>query len=194
MLVSTLVVILESASAVVVFALLVFWLIPNYRLDLFRQEVFCVRDELFDYARAGNISFRHPAYTLLRQSANGFIRYAHCLTFYRIVMTGAIWRVAGRTPELIWTKKWEQALDSLDDKTKADLVRYHERLSMLIVKRLVWGSPFLIAALFVTAVVTLCTVGLTSIHGALRTSARGAVDRVIDTRLLEEEAADAAKA
>jgi hypothetical protein len=190
--ISTLVVILESASALVVFALLVFWLIPSYRLDRFRQEVFCVRDELFDYARAGNIGFNHPAYRLLRQSANGFIRYAHHLTFYRVVTTVIVQRIMGHTPELVWTQKWTHALDSLDEKTKADLIQYHERLAILIADRLVLGSPVLMAVLFITGVMTLFEAGITSAHGALRTSAQGAVASVIDTRLLEEEAAKAA--
>lgn len=191
---ATLVGILESLSALLVFAILVFWLIPNYRLDLFRQETFCVRDELFDYARAGNISFSHPAYRLLRQSANGFIRYAHRLTFYRVIMTVIIWRAVGHTPELVWTKQWEKALTSLDDRVKADMVRYHERLFMLVTKRLVLGSPLLIALLIVTAIVMLCKVGLMSIREALKASAKKAVDSVIDTRLLEEEAAETARA
>ena len=192
--IATLVVILESTSALVVFALLVFWLIPNYRLDLFRQQVFCVRDELFDYARAGNISFKHPAYRLLRQSANGFIRYAHRLTFYRIVTTIIVWKIIGHTPELVWTNQWDKALTSLDEKTKSDLIRYHERLFMLIIKRLVLGSPLLIALLVVTAITTSFKVGLTSIREAFKASAKTAVAAVIDTRLLEEEATEIAKA
>jgi hypothetical protein len=188
----TLVVVLESLFGLGVFALLALRLIPGYRLDLFRQQVFCVRDDLFDYARAGNIAFSHPAYRLLRQSANGFIRYGHRLTFYRVVTTIIVGRIMGDTPKLIWTQKWTRAVDSLDADTKADLNRFHERLLMLIVKRLVSGSPFLIGVLFMMAFTTLCSAGIKSAREALKTSARGAVTRVIDTRLLEEEAARAA--
>jgi len=28
----------------------VYWLLPTYRVDSFRQKMFCVRDELFDFA------------------------------------------------------------------------------------------------------------------------------------------------
>ena len=139
----------ESACALLVFSLLVFWLIPSYRLDLFRQEVFSVRDELFDYAKSGNIDFSHPAYRLLRQSFNGFIRYAHRLTFYRVVLTMLIWKIMGREPELIWTKRWTDAVASLDEKTRADLMRFHERLTFLIVRRLVYG--FSVSALRIIA-------------------------------------------
>jgi len=149
---------------------------------------------VFESARAGNISFKHPAYRLLRQSANGFIRYAHRLTFYRIVTTIIVWKIIGHTPELVWTNQWDKALTSLDEKTKSDLIRYHERLFMLIIKRLVLGSPLLIALLVVTAITTSFKVGLTSIREAFKASAKTAVAAVIDTRLLEEEATEIAKA
>src|ERR1700686_4706562 len=96
---ATLITILESVSALIVFALLYFWLVPSLRLDLFRQQLFEVRDELFDYARSGNISFQHPAYRLLRRSANGFIRYAHRLTFFRVAMTVLVWKIFQEHPE-----------------------------------------------------------------------------------------------
>jgi hypothetical protein len=43
-------------------------------LDRFRQDVFGLRDELWDFAASGQISFDDPAYRLLRQLMNGFIR------------------------------------------------------------------------------------------------------------------------
>jgi hypothetical protein len=192
--INTVVLFVESTSALVVFALLVFWLIPNYRLDLFRQEVFAVRDELFDYARAGNISFADPAYRLLRQSFNGFIRYAHRLTFYKVVMTMIVWKVVGREPELVWTRRWTDAIASLDEKTRADLLKFHERLVFLIVRRLVFGSPALLMALSLTAIVMLCKAGVLSIKAAFKKSAEDTVSHVIDPRLLEEDAVDTSKA
>jgi hypothetical protein len=189
---NALVLTLESTSALVLFALLVFWLIPNYRVDSFRQQVFAVRDDLFDYARSGKIDFGHPAYRLLRQSANGFLRYAHRLTFYRVVVTSVIWKTVGHTPELVWTKRWTDALASLDEQTRSDLLRFHDRLTTLIIKRLIFGSPFLIVLLLLSVIMLLCKAGITSLHDALKESARGAVASVVDTRLLEEDAAKTA--
>ncbi len=183
----------ESVCALLVFSLLVFWLIPSYRLDRFRQEVFAVRDELFDYARAGNIDFAHPAYRLLRQSFNGFIRYAHRLTFYRVVMTMVIWKIMGHGPELIWTKRWTDAVGSLDEKTKTDLMGFHECLTFLIIHRLVFSSPFLLVALLLTAATELGKAGVMSIRAALKKSAQDTVSHMIDPRLLEEDAVETAK-
>lgn len=78
---------------VVVVALSLFVLfraLPTYRVDSFRQMMFCVRDELFDFAAQGNVSFNDPAYILLRQQMNALIRYGHQLTVFRMVMTYVI--------------------------------------------------------------------------------------------------------
>jgi hypothetical protein len=190
----TLVIILESVSGVIVLSLLYFWLGPGLRLDLFRQNMFSVRDELFDYAAAGNIPFSHPAYRLLRRSANGFIRYAHRLTFFRILMTVAMWKVLGHHPEPKWTKDWTKSLESLDEKTRADLLLFHEQILTLVLKRLVFGSPLLIMMLSGVIVTTICNAGIKSVRSAVKSSAKNAVATLIDPELLEEEAAKAAAA
>ena len=65
----------QSAILLMGLGVILFWLWPSVRLDCFRQEMFAIRDELFDYASSGRVSFSHPGYRLLRQSMNGFIRY-----------------------------------------------------------------------------------------------------------------------
>ena len=72
----------QSAVLLMVLWTILFCLWPTVRLDCFRQQIFEVRDELFDYAASGRIAFSHPAYRLLRQSMNGFIRYGHKVSFY----------------------------------------------------------------------------------------------------------------
>lgn len=195
---ASLIAVLESTSGLIVLALLYFWLVPSLRLDLFRQQLFEVRDELFDYARAGKISFEHPAYKLLRRSANGFIRYAHRLTFFRIAMTVLVWKLFREHPEPKWVKQWLHAMDSLDATVQADLSKFHERILSLVLKRLVFGSPILIAVLFGVAMGTVCKAGIKagmkSIRKSVKTSAKDAVATVIDPELLEEEASRAAHA
>jgi|SRR5882672_2427141 len=53
------------------------WLYRDYRVDLFRQRMFALRDELFDMAASGRIAFDNPAYGKLRDMLNGYIRFAH---------------------------------------------------------------------------------------------------------------------
>jgi hypothetical protein len=48
-----------------------------YRVDRLRDDLFAVRDRLFDEARAGRISFDSPAYRSVRAMCNGLIRFGH---------------------------------------------------------------------------------------------------------------------
>ena len=57
----------EDALHVLRFCLVLFiaWLIwyqfwIPYRVDYFRQRLFKLRDELFEYANAGHLEFTHP--------------------------------------------------------------------------------------------------------------------------------------
>ena len=52
------------------------YLYKRVRNDVFREQLFTIRDDLFDYALARGLSFRDPAYVALRSSLNGMIRSA----------------------------------------------------------------------------------------------------------------------
>jgi len=67
-------------------SLLVLWAFysiayADYRRDVYRQKLFGLRNELFDLAADGELSFETPAYRTLRTTLNGFIRFAHQLRF-----------------------------------------------------------------------------------------------------------------
>lgn len=64
-------------------AVLVLFLWREHRVDAFRQRMFEIRDELFDFAAEGNISFDDPAYGSLRSLLNGYIRFAHKMSLTR---------------------------------------------------------------------------------------------------------------
>lgn len=51
-----------------------------------RQKMFKIRDELFDYAADGNISFDNENYIRVRSSINGFIRFAHTMTWVNLAI------------------------------------------------------------------------------------------------------------
>lgn len=75
---SELIVILLTSSASLAFLwIFYFWLYKGYMVDLFRQNMFILRDNLFDEAAEGMIEFDHPAYGTMRRTMNGFIRFAH---------------------------------------------------------------------------------------------------------------------
>ena len=180
----------QSTTALVALLIVLLGLWPQMRLDQFRQKMFAVRDELFDYAATGKINLDHSAHRLLRQSMNGFIRYAHQLTFFRIVLVVLIWKVFGNPPELEWTKKWDAALESIeDDQVRKDLVEFHWKASSLVVERIVLGSPLLILVVLVCLGAILLHAGVKSLQSGIEKAMFDTTAKVIDPRLLDEEAA-----
>jgi hypothetical protein len=167
-------------SIILLFVVIRLW--ASLRLDLFRQEMFALRDRMFDYAMDGNIDFSHPAYRLLRKSMNGFIRYAHNLTFYRLTVTMLQWRVLSHRPELKWAEEWNKALEEIpNEAVRRDLITFHTQSATLVAKRIVLGSPVLVLLLIVVA----AQLGLKSLTEAAVKS----LTEFIDPRVLEEEAA-----
>ncbi|HXM43810.1 MAG TPA: hypothetical protein VN924_21430 [Bryobacteraceae bacterium] len=189
----TLVTILEAAIASCGLVIVVFWLWPCMRLDIFRQKMFALRDELFDYAESGRIGFNHPAYRLLRQSMNGFIRYGHRLTFFQINLMMLYWKFGASQPPMDWTEKWNRAIATVnDEQVRENLVKFHERSIMLVSERLVLGSPVLLLVLFVGLLIGLFNLGWKSAKAAFNRAIAETTSRLIDFERLEEEAARAA--
>lgn len=186
---------LESAICLVSLIPLFLSLLPTVRLDGFRQDMFTIRDELFDYAASGNIAFNDPAYKLLRQLMNGYIRYGHQLTFFRVCVTEFQAKVSGNTNELIWTTKWGKALtDIKDENVRASLSSFHDKTASLVARRLVFGSPVLVLLLLIAMITMVVRKGLQSLGQLLSEAASDTISQIVDARLLEEEAVKAAVA
>lgn len=181
--------VLQFSGVAFLWTFLVFKVIPDARLDWFRQKMFTIRDEMFDFAANGNISFDHPAYVLLRQQMNGFIRYGHQLTVFRCLMTVARCKIEGEELNSPWHSQWQKSLDSLhSDEVRKSLIAFHQRCMWLAIKRLLFGSPLLwfMTALFM---VQLLLQGVA--HGLrqlVRLAAEKAFSGPINDRLIEETA------
>jgi hypothetical protein len=156
--------------------------------------MFKVRDELFDFALEGRIAFDDPAYRLLRHEMNGFIRYAHQLTFFRLVCTLLYWKGQGEQPAFTWATRWEAAIEAFQyasPEMAKELRRFHSRALGLVVKRLVTGSPVLMLALGMIMLITIFKTQWVSIKQVMRAAAAETVNLLIGTSFIEEEAARA---
>lgn len=182
-------VVLQFSVVALIWAFLIFKVIPDWRLDGFRQKMFSIRDEMFDYAADGNISFDHPAYIMLRHQMNGFIRHGHQLTVFRCLMMVAIRKVQGAPLKTSWHSEWEKSLDSLKgDEIRGVLKSFYQRSMWLAAKRLLFGSPLLwfITLLFM---VQLLLQGMAKgIRDLVRMAAEKAFTGPINDRLIEETA------
>ena len=167
-----LVMIIGSCLTLILLIVLLFKLWPTQRVDIFRQEMFQLRDELFDFAMQGEVGFDDPAYTLLRQLMNGFIRYAHNLTPFRVFFSFFLRRrtLPGPSAE-DWNVSWKAALEKIPDRDKRNRMEaFHSRTTSLVIGQLIF-SPGLVLTLIIPlmAVVLLATqiINLKNLYGQI---------------------------
>jgi hypothetical protein len=125
---------------------LVFWLYRSYRIDKFRQEMFALRDALFDAAAdSGQISFDTPAYGMLRSTMNGYIRFGHRLSLLHLLVFWALSR-----PEYLrrggesFEAQWASAVGSAPTEAREELSRFRAEMEGLLVKHVAMNSPILV--------------------------------------------------
>ena len=137
------------------------WLYRDYRIDLFRQRLFTLRDELFDTARDGALEFSHPAYKTTRALINGFIRFANRLGLLTLVMhrpysSHEHLDAAGLTP---FDRTWAKQVETLSPDARARLTSIVSRVHQEVVEQLIMTSAVLlllvIPALFAVLIRTL---------------------------------------
>jgi hypothetical protein len=88
----------------------------EYRIASVRQDLFELRDVLFNLALKNRFLFTHPAYIRLRQSINVSIRYAHKFTASRLILVIFMRRV--------WTfpkDDWAECLLELPSDLQSEL-------------------------------------------------------------------------
>lgn len=136
-----------SLSTIVSLSILligVFYFHRNYFDDAFRQKMFNLRNELFDWADEGGIAFDNPAYVLLRQVMNGYLSYAHRMSLLHLFLLGRVTRKTGEFEQAAnsFQAKWEKALESTTLEQKAKLLEIKKRLTLEAWIHTVRVSPF----------------------------------------------------
>lgn len=76
---------LLSVALLAVLALLIYGPWKNLMVEMARQRLFEIRDDIFDLALEGELSVDDPAYQKLRDVFNGLIRFQHGLSWMRLV-------------------------------------------------------------------------------------------------------------
>lgn len=114
-----------------------------YGRDSFRQRAFAIRDELFDVAAAGQISFTDPAYWRLRMMMNIMIQYSHRLTFGEALLPGVVDLLRGRPerrpPE--HHRAWLKAMERQPKDVRERLNALNARFNVLLVTHLLRNTP-----------------------------------------------------
>jgi hypothetical protein len=136
---------LVSLVSLLFIIIMAYWFYQGYRVDLFRQRVFKLRDELFDYAVDGHISFEDDSYKLMRTIMNGGIRYAHRLDFIHSIMLVGPGRPLNK--EQSFTARFDLALKTLDDEQKAHFEDIKLKFNFIVLQHMVMRSPLILVTL-----------------------------------------------
>ncbi len=194
--VGTLAAVLQSTACLALLAIVMLKFWAEARLDAFRQEMFALRDELFDYAAADHIKFDDPAYRLLRQVMNGFIRYAHQLTFFRVSMTVAEFHIRTQDADPPkWSEAWGEALKGVrDEGVRKTLEEFHNRALSCVARRLLFGSPVMLSLALCAVLLLIIRMGLQELKQVLIKAPVYTLSHVVRTDVIENEAAATAAA
>lgn len=190
---SQLATVLEAFAVAACLVLVVFHVIRTVRLDSLRQKLFTVRDEMFDYAADGNISFTDPAYQLLRDEMNGFIRYAHQLTLFRVLMSVLMRYTHGGISNLPRIVAWDKSVSAIkDERVRSQMGIFHDRAMHNVLKHFIVGSPCLllivIAAMCCISIRQAAHASYSGVKQLSRSAAALILRGPFDPRFLEEEA------
>lgn len=118
-----------------------FWTYVDYRIDSFRQRVFALRDELFDEAAHGRISFG-KAYGLMRSTMNGGIRFAHQITLFHMLVIAVTY--PRRQGEIKFDDFFSSAIADLPCTEVEVLKKYKYKFEFLVTEHALLSSPFLL--------------------------------------------------
>jgi hypothetical protein len=135
--------ILDSVLALFALWIAVYYLWPDFRNDTFREDIFSVRDAMFLYAAQGNISFDHPAYTILRERMNGLLRHGHELTLTRMALILTTHSMV--KPDVL--TRWEAAVEELPEQAQVKMKEFNVCVIIYVLQHVVFYSFFRYMAL-----------------------------------------------
>ena len=148
----------------ILFLLGLHWLYKDYQVDKYRQRLFAIRDEFFIDSLRGAIPFDSKAYGLVRLLINSHIRFAHRLSFARMLLIGKFIK-----PEIEVLK--EDLFDNQITKAKAELTddqrdcvdlvlrQLHVLVIVQIVRRSVVLNTILTVVYYISVLLSLGAIG-----------------------------------
>jgi hypothetical protein len=122
----------------------------RHAVEKFRQDMFSLRDSLFDLAaanRESEFTFGTPAYEEFRNELNGVIRFAHRISFARAMLFHNARRLL--LPQLatgrIVRRSWAIIVGIQDEHLRTELSMRVRAMNWKIVKFMMKTSPFCLA-------------------------------------------------
>jgi len=112
----------------------------QYRLDRTRQDLFSVRDDLFEYWDRHNLDFDNPAYRLTRDMLNGSIRFAHRLSLIRLAGSFVSHKRFGKRLWVAHEEELARGLQSLPKKHRKKIQEARRDMHFLMIKHVGFNS------------------------------------------------------
>lgn len=154
-----------------------------YRVEALRDDLFAVRDRLFDYAASGAMEFNDPAYRRLWLVLNALIHFASRITFGRFVFPSLITPLV--QADVTGYMLWRQSLNKLPQGTREHLLQVHREIIFILARHLIRRT-----VLFMPIA---AAVDLAQLLGRELPRFKNRCDRWIEDRMpaLEDQALDA---
>lgn len=131
----------SSLISLLILIAFIFWLYKDYRVDNFRQRMFEIRDNLFDEANKGNISFSDESYLMLRSVTNGNIRFAHRLNLPQTILFISLIKKEESSLGETFSKRFEDSLIGLTDSQRKVFEDCFLNINFTVVEHIVLSSP-----------------------------------------------------
>ena len=175
-----------SLSSIALFAAIRFIVEPTLNEGA-RQRLFRLRRDLFLYMAAGGIEPDSPAYTTLRMTINGALRFAERMTLPRAIYLTVFFgrHLAG------YRERMEQILATLSPSQKKAIEEFRTRLGLTIALHMLVGNvvawiitiPILVVVVATALVRTLARRSYKALWSVIRDAIRA-----VPTEVLEADA------
>lgn len=131
---------INSVISLFLILILVFYFHREYRVSKLRQDLFELRDSLFDEAINGNIKFSSKSYIATRLMINGMIRFSHNISFSRMVFHEIMLSPEDR---LFVKQRFESKIEGSSKEDIELTKKYIQSANRLIVRHMVFSPPVL---------------------------------------------------
>jgi hypothetical protein len=142
--------------------------------DLSRQVIFERRDRLFNLALDGRIDFNSEGYRAARQVLNGYLRFAHEMTWVDFLISAYFIQIRRRQPP-----RWHDTLQTLPADVRGEINELVRECSAVLTAMMALKSMLLGPICGLIAIGLVCTSGLSWL--LRRVARQEKFDRVNDT-------------
>jgi hypothetical protein len=124
--------------------------------DWVRQIIFERRDRLFDMAAAGKLDFASEEYKFIRRTLEGMIRFAHDLTWPRLLF----FRLVRRDPRPAARPQLLEMIDRIEDlSVRKQVIYLVDECTLRLIVVMALKSIFVAPVAFVMWFIVLCSTG-----------------------------------